>query len=116
MINKTVKVDKNTLQVERGKYVRIYAEVDLTKPVLEIFSIKGRIYKIEYEVLHLLCLSCRRLGHYREWCPELRTDRDGNMVEERSGGNDTYIMQRNGYAFNDERNVGSWRVVQKHKN
>lgn len=58
MIGKTVKVDKNTLTKERGKYARLCIQVNLLKPLLSMFLIKGRHYKIEYERLHLLCLSC----------------------------------------------------------
>lgn len=55
-IGKPIKVDKNTLSREMGKYTRLYSQVDLTKPLLAIFSIKGRHFKVEYEGLHMLCL------------------------------------------------------------
>lgn len=45
-------------------------QVDLTKPLLEMFAIKGRHYKIEYEGLHLLCLNCGRFGHYKVDCAD----------------------------------------------
>lgn len=63
-----MKVDKNTLQQERAKYARICVEVNLTKPLLAMFTIKGRKYKIKYEGLHPLCLKCGKLGHYKEGC------------------------------------------------
>jgi hypothetical protein len=66
----TVKVDKNTLMQERGKYARICVEVDLTKSLLAMFMIKGRKYNVEYEGLHLLCKTCGKFGHYSEGCPE----------------------------------------------
>jgi hypothetical protein len=44
--------------------------VDLSKPLLAMFSIKGRTYKVEYEGLHLLCLNCGKFGHYVEGCPK----------------------------------------------
>lgn len=69
-IGRTIKVDKNTLSVERGKYARLCVEVDLSKPLLAKFEIKERQYKIEYEGLHFLCLTCGRLGHYTEGCPD----------------------------------------------
>lgn len=53
----TIKVDKNILQKERGKYARICVEVNISKMLLAMFSIKESIYKIEYEGLHMLCLS-----------------------------------------------------------
>lgn len=64
-IGKTIKVDKNTLKTERGKYARICVEVDLKNPLLAMFEINNRIYKIEYEGLHLLCMQCGKFGHYK---------------------------------------------------
>ncbi|MCH86877.1 hypothetical protein A2U01_0007737, partial [Trifolium medium] len=65
-IGTTVKVDKNTLLQERGKYARLCVEVDLSKPLLAMFELKGRHYKVEYEGLHLLCLKCGRYDHLSE--------------------------------------------------
>ncbi|PNX86740.1 zinc ion binding nucleic acid binding protein [Trifolium pratense] len=68
-VGKTVKVDKNTLTQERGKYARLCVQVNLTKPLLAMFTIKGRKYNIEYEGLHMLCTTCGRFGHYKDGCP-----------------------------------------------
>lgn len=69
-IGKTVKVDKNTISREIGKYVRLCIQVNLMKPLLAKFSIKGRHYKVEYEGLHLLCFSCGRFGHSTSGCSD----------------------------------------------
>jgi NMD protein affecting ribosome stability and mRNA decay len=69
-IGSTVKVDKNTVMQEKGKYARLCVEVDLTKPLLAMFMIKERKYNVEYEGLHILCKTCGRFGHYSEGCPE----------------------------------------------
>lgn len=45
-------------------------QVDLSKPLMAMFSIKGRHCKVEYEGLHLLCLSCEKYGHYAENCQD----------------------------------------------
>ncbi|KAI5410086.1 hypothetical protein KIW84_055533 [Lathyrus oleraceus] len=58
----SVKVDRNTLNRERGKYARLWVQVELTKPLLAIFSIKGRHYKVEYEGVHIICLNCGSFG------------------------------------------------------
>lgn len=63
-------MNKNTLFQARGKYARLCVEVDLSKPILAMFEIKERYYKVEYEGLHLLCLTWGRFGHYIEGCPE----------------------------------------------
>lgn len=39
-IRNTVKVDENILSKDRGKYARVCIQVDLTKPILEMFWIK----------------------------------------------------------------------------
>ncbi|MCH93854.1 hypothetical protein A2U01_0014807 [Trifolium medium] len=77
-IGKSVKVDKNTLYHERRKYARICVEVELNKPLLAMFELKDRIYKIEYEGLHMLCRTCGKFGHYAEGCPEKRTSEVNN--------------------------------------
>lgn len=53
-IGTTVKVDKNTLLQEHGKYARLCVEVDLRKPLLAMFTIKGRKYNMEYEGIHMM--------------------------------------------------------------
>lgn len=68
-IGKAIKVDKNTLIREMEKYARLCIQVDLSKPLMAMFAIKGRQYKVEYEGIYLLCLSCGKYGHYAENCP-----------------------------------------------
>lgn len=63
-------MDKNTLIQEKGKYARLCVEVDLTKPLLAMFSIKGRKCKLEYQGLHLLCVNYGRFGHYKDLCQD----------------------------------------------
>lgn len=69
-IGRTLKVDKNTLAQARGKYARLCVEVDLTKPLIAMFELQARHYRIEYEGLHMLCLTCGQFGHYVEGCPD----------------------------------------------
>lgn len=69
-IRKMVKVDKNTITRERGKYARLCVQVDPSKPLLDMFSIKGRHYKVEYEGIHILCISYGIFGHHEEVCSE----------------------------------------------
>lgn len=55
-VGKTVKVYKTTIQQEREKYVRLYVEVSLTKPLITTFSIKWRIYKLSIKG-YTFCLN-----------------------------------------------------------
>lgn len=47
-----------------SKYAQISFQVDLNKPLLAMFSIKGRHYKVEYGGLYLLCICCERFEHH----------------------------------------------------
>ncbi|XP_058746366.1 uncharacterized protein LOC131619270 [Vicia villosa] len=79
LVGRTVKVDKNTLQSERGKCARICVEVDISKPLLAMFELKNKSYRIEFEGLHLLCITCGKFGHYKEGCP-MKKNVDDKMV------------------------------------
>ncbi|MCH79492.1 hypothetical protein A2U01_0000242 [Trifolium medium] len=104
-IGKTVKVDKNTLLQERGKYARLCVEVDLSKPLLAMFTLKERQYKVEYEGLHLLCLNCGRFGHYVEGCPEIV------KTAGEKGGGEKGVVNNEGASMT--RAEGPWTIVQK---
>jgi hypothetical protein len=107
-IGRTIKVDKNTLQQERGKYARLCVEVDLSQPLLAMFSIKDRTYKVEYEGLHLLCLGCGKFGHYVEGCPT----KDINPKDTRmSAGVDT--REEGKCEKQSAQEAGPWTVVSK---
>jgi hypothetical protein len=110
-VGKTVKVDKNTLTHERGKYARLCVQVDLSKPVLGMFTIKGRKYNIEYEGLHMLCLTCGKFGHYKEGCQ----DRGISTADQREGGVQMKSNGRQGQDLAGANLDGPWRVVQKQR-
>ncbi|MCH94906.1 hypothetical protein A2U01_0015876, partial [Trifolium medium] len=110
-VGKTVKVDKNTLQQERGKYARLCVEVNLTKPLLAMFTIKGRKYHIEYEGLHMLCITCGKFGHYREGCPNKMKSQEVNNGE-KQGPTATSVGDSIGISSEV---AGPWVVVQKPK-
>ncbi|PNY14274.1 hypothetical protein L195_g010950 [Trifolium pratense] len=103
-IGTTVKVDKNTLLQERGKYARLCVEVDLSKPLLAMFELKGRHYKVEYEGLHLLCLKCGRYDHLSEVCPE--------KLKVNGGSTGSTIIGTGG-EMTEQIVEGPWTVVHK---
>ncbi|XP_058774782.1 uncharacterized protein LOC131649052 [Vicia villosa] len=108
-IGSTVKVDRNTLSIKRGKYTRLCVQVDLTKPLLAMFAIKGRHYKIEYEGLHLFCLSCGRFGHNKEDCGEVNVRQEPCL-----DGQQRKQSSKEGTDGNNEIKAdGPWVVVQK---
>jgi hypothetical protein len=72
-IGRPIKVDINTLNVERGRFARVCVEVDLTVPVVGKIWVNGHWYKVQYEGLHLICTSCGCYGHLGRNCPHSTT-------------------------------------------
>ena len=62
-IGQPIKVDTNTLKVERGKFARVCVEIDLTVPVVGKIWVNGHWYKVQYEGLCLICTNCGCYGH-----------------------------------------------------
>ena len=54
VVGKPVKVDTNTIRIERGKFARVCVEIDLTQPVMGKVGLRQHWYHVEYEGLHLL--------------------------------------------------------------
>ncbi|XP_057719135.1 uncharacterized protein LOC130933521 [Arachis stenosperma] len=73
IMGRTLKVDTNTVEVTRGKFVRLYVKVDLTQPLVSQYMINGVCYIIEYEGLHQVCFKCGRVGHEKGVCSEKKT-------------------------------------------
>jgi len=60
----TIKVERNTLYHERGKYAMLCIEVEHNKPFLAMFELKVHVYKSKYEGFHMLCFTHGKFGHY----------------------------------------------------
>lgn len=55
--------------------------VKLSKPLLAMFAIKGKYYKVEYEGLHMICLSCGKYVPYTESCLDSKNEDQGKQGE-----------------------------------
>lgn len=67
-VGKPIKVDRNTLKVERGRFARICVEIDLNQPVVGKVWLNGYWYKVAYEGLHIICSNCGCYGHLGRNC------------------------------------------------
>lgn len=67
-VGKPVRVDKNTLDIRRGRFARVCIEIDLTKPVVGKVFLKDHWYRVEYEGLHRICTTCGCYGHLGQDC------------------------------------------------
>ncbi|KAL2935658.1 hypothetical protein RDABS01_018776 [Bienertia sinuspersici] len=96
-IGRVIRIDRNTESRDWGQYVRFCMELDLFKPLLSMFRINGRVWRIQYEGLKLICFKCARLGHKDMDCHQfsqvhgekevqaVTNEHIGRVVEENKG-------------------------------
>ncbi|XVF01096.1 hypothetical protein REPUB_Repub04eG0058600 [Reevesia pubescens] len=77
LLMQTLMIDRNTLTASRGRYARICAEINLTKPLVLRIFIGGRWQKVEYEGLGMVCFACGRFGHSKEQCLNEKDNEEG---------------------------------------
>lgn len=65
---RAIRVNTNTLRVERGKFSRKCVELDLSLPVIGKLCIEGLWHKIECEGLHIICTRCGCYGNKTREC------------------------------------------------
>ena len=54
-------------------------KINLSKPLVSHFTLDGRVKKVEYEDLPLICFHCGKYGHTNEFCKETDHARAMNM-------------------------------------
>ncbi|KAH9670348.1 reverse transcriptase domain-containing protein [Citrus sinensis] len=88
VIGKVIKIDYNTESPCRGKFARIAVELDLAKPLCSQFLLDGKLQKVEYENLPLICYECGKYSHLSITCLERTSneeDTHGAELSLRSG-------------------------------
>lgn len=91
-------------------------EVDISKPLLSMFELKDKSYRVEFEGLHLLCITCGKFGHYKEGC-HLKKSMESTASNTRDQGAKVDVAP-NGRGKTDQRENdgdGPWHVVQKQR-
>lgn len=62
-------INKTILKRKKGRFARIWVELDLTAPLRPLILINGKVKRVQYEGIHLICFQCGRYGHDKEHCP-----------------------------------------------
>ncbi|PNX92853.1 hypothetical protein L195_g015996 [Trifolium pratense] len=132
VVGTPIKVDTNTLKVERGRFARICVEIDLTLPVVGKVNVNGHWYKVQYEGLHIICGACGCYGHHTRDCKITPVQQPPmGQTQEHHGGQKAGNHERKATVVeqNENRNPaslaaesakvnethGEWLVVQRKK-
>ncbi|XP_052289925.1 uncharacterized protein LOC127899834 [Citrus sinensis] len=68
LVGNVIKIHYHTELRKRGKFARIAVHISLTQPLVSQFNLDGRIQKVEYEGLLIICYQCGKYGHNRTVC------------------------------------------------
>ncbi|KAJ4844704.1 hypothetical protein Tsubulata_024279 [Turnera subulata] len=63
-----IKIDSNTSISTRALYARMCVEIDLALPFVLDVTIRGEEFKVQYEGLHTICMTCGTYGHDEAGC------------------------------------------------
>jgi hypothetical protein len=133
VVGTPIKVDTNTLKVERGRFARVCVEIDLTMPVVGKVNVNGHWYNVQYEGLHIICGGCGCYGHHTRDCKKDHGKTvDVGQTEVTNGGRkgdnprqpetptepnkegDSGSLDTESATINETH--GDWLVVQRRKN
>ncbi|KAL2925231.1 hypothetical protein RDABS01_033541 [Bienertia sinuspersici] len=107
-IGRVIRIDKTTAAAERGKFTRLCVELDLSKPLLSKFWLKGKVWKIQYEGLRLICYNCGKINHREEDCPDILQQEQVIDDSHHEG-----IQQERENCPENVEDFGSWMLIKK---
>lgn len=86
-----LKIDISSVQHMRGRYARIYVEMELNKPLRTYIRFGKRLCRLEYERLNQICFDYGCFGHNKEACAKnaltMPKDQMATETETGYGGN-----------------------------
>ncbi|KAJ8429057.1 hypothetical protein Cgig2_025046 [Carnegiea gigantea] len=68
-VGRVIGIDQTTANANRGQLSRLSLEVDLSKPLLSKFRLRGGVWRIQYEGIKFICFKCGKVGPREEHCP-----------------------------------------------
>lgn len=120
-IGRSVKVDCTSLSVTRGKFARVCVEIDMTKPLKSGYTLRGRVWPMQYEGLHALCFHCGRYGHLSNICPALLCESSETHHEGASAGRSERASTKEVDAMDQisggsaQASYGAWMTATKNR-
>lgn len=87
-IGPILRIDSQTLNGERGRFVRICIQIDVNKPLIRSINIGRMIQPVQYGGLNSLCFAYGCLGHRKDQCPTVIKKPESPMETPRSYSSD----------------------------
>lgn len=75
LVGTVIKIDSNTASSTRGRFARIAVSITLDKPFVSQFEFEGKVQKVEYEGLPVICFTCGWYGHNNNGCKDSGTEK-----------------------------------------
>ncbi|XP_061340020.1 uncharacterized protein LOC133286601 [Gastrolobium bilobum] len=111
-----IRVDAATNTLHRGRFARLCVELDLSKPLQAEYKLDGRIKRVEYEGLHLICFGCGQYGHRMETCPTVsRVDSQATDKTMKVNEDKTHSQEEGNKDGLVNSQYGPWMVVTKNR-
>lgn len=112
-IGKVTRIDHNTAFAQRGQFTRLSVELDLSQPLLSKFWFKGKIWKIQYEGLRMICFNCGKIGHLEEKCPIHMSGHNSEVPPMHEEGMDITPEISPSPQPDENHDFGAWMMVKK---
>ncbi|KAH9772083.1 reverse transcriptase domain-containing protein [Citrus sinensis] len=116
LVGNVIKINYRTELRERGKFARIDIRVSLTQPLVSRFNLDGRIQKVEYEGLPIICYQCGKYGHSSTFCLNKQTSNEINKVNSENNPQANVTVEKIGVPTVDNSSrerFGPWMVVER---
>lgn len=97
------KVDETTLATSRRKFAHVCVEINLDKPLVTSYRMRGRDGRLQYEGLQDLCFTCCKYGHKEIKFPRTTSKISGALENEGSAASDMVESDQG----------AAWMVAQK---
>lgn len=80
LVGTVIKIDSNTASSTRGRFARLAVSISLNRPLVSQFELDGRIQKVEYEGLPVICFACGRYGHSSHTCQKPAIEKNSETI------------------------------------
>ncbi|KAK9209900.1 hypothetical protein WN944_002269 [Citrus x changshan-huyou] len=72
LVGNVITINSNTASSSRGRFASLAVSISLTRLLVSQFELDGKIHKVEYEGLPVICYKCGHYGHSSSNCKDAK--------------------------------------------